>query len=389
MLMQPDIEIVPAFMPLPQNFQVRIVPTISDIARQDWNACFPGEVESYDYLLAVERAQLVGFDWRYVTVCHRGRVLAAAPAFLCDYGLETTLERGRLTQFVERIRAVFPRFLKLRLACIGSPCTETGQIGIRPDVPEDWRKALLVELLRSFQAEAEREGYSLFALKDIPQPMAAPLSKALEMEQFVSMEGMATAWLDIDFKTVDAYLERMSAGTRKDMRRKLRSASTVQIERVTELGDLLPRFMEIYASTRERSEWQFEELTAAYFEGILSRLPGNSFCTVYSVDGEVLAFNLVLRDGLRLIDKFFCMDADAGRAYNLYYLSWFENVRYCLEHGYRRYQSGQAYYENKIRLGSSLTQNSMFFRHRNPVIQACLMKMAAFFAIPQAGKQDP
>lgn len=378
----PDVEIVPAFLPLPEQFRVEITQSITSHSRQDWNGCFPGEVEAYDYLLAVEQAGLAGFEWRYITVRHRGRMITAAPAFLCDYGLETTLERGRLTKAIETLRRFVPRLLKVRLACIGSPCTETGQIGIRPDVPEHWRKALLLDLLRYFRADAEKAGYNLVALKDIPQPLPTPLARALDMEQFAAMEGMATAGLNIDFTSVDAYLERLSAGTRKDMRRKLRNASAIKIERVTDLGPHLDRFMELYKATRERSEWQFEDLTSAYFEGVLKNLPSHSFCTVYTVEGKVLAFNLMLCDGTRLIDKFFCMDAEEGRRYSLYYLSWFENIRYCLEKGYRHYQSGQAYYENKVRLGSGLTANAMFFRHRNPFIQAILIRLSAFLAIP-------
>lgn len=85
-----------------------------------------------------------------------------------------------------------------------------------------------------------------------------------------------------------------------------------------------------------------------------------------------------------LIDKFFCMDETAGRPYNLYYLSWFENIGYCLKNGLKRYQSGQAYYTNKVRLGSRLTPNEMYFRHRNPVVQRLLRLVAPYFAADEA-----
>jgi hypothetical protein len=46
----------------------------------------------------------------------------------------------------------------------------------------------------------------------------------------------------------------------------------------------------------------------------------------------------------------------------------------------RRYQSGQAYYENKLRLGSQLTHNAMFFRHRNRLTQAALRLVSPFLS---------
>jgi predicted N-acyltransferase len=150
---------------------------------------------------------------------------------------------------------------------------------------------------------------------------------------------------------------------------------------------MLPRFLELYHDTRNRSEWQFEELTSDYFTGILSNLPENAFCTVYRVGDDILAFNLLLHNRDMLIDKFFCMDAIRGRPYNLYYVSWFENLRFCLEHGLTRYQSGQAYYRNKLRLGSMLTANAMFFRHQNPVLHAVLKWISPLFSSDGLEKQ--
>jgi hypothetical protein len=87
-----------------------------------------------------------------------------------------------------------------------------------------------------------------------------------------------------------------------------------------------------------------------------------------------------------LIDKFFCMDGQKGRSHNLYYLSWCTNLEYCLNHGIGRYQSGQAYYRNKVRLGSRLTANAMYFRHSNPLLQFALKMMSPLFAADDGGE---
>lgn len=346
--------------------------SIREIGREAWNACFPGQVEDFDCLLAIEGAGIAGFTWRYVTVLADDRVVAAMPAFLCPYPLDTTLEAGLLKRGVHRIRQIFPSFLTLRLACLGSPCTETGVAGFHPDVPEYLHETLFSKLLDGFERHATVEGCSLWGLKDIAGPTALEFTAPLSKRGYAAIDGMPTAWLDIDFDTIDAYMSRLSGGTRKDMRRKLKSFGGVRVEIRTDFGDLLPRVMELYRNTRERSQWQFEELTPAYFSGILDHMKGRSFCCLYFVGTRLLAANLLVHDEGTLIDKFFCMDGEEGRPYNLYFLSWFTNLRYCLDHGLHRYQSGQAYYENKVRLGSKLTSNSMFFRHRNPVLQAVL-----------------
>ncbi|AYG67744.1 MULTISPECIES: GNAT family N-acetyltransferase [unclassified Rhizobium] len=354
--------------------------SIRAIGRDAWNACFQGQVEDYDCLLAIEEAGLEGFEWRYITIVEDGRVSAAMPAFLCLYALDTTLEEGFLRRSVRKIQRYFPNFLKLRLACLGSPCTETGAIGFHPDISGERRGALLAEMLSFFEQVAATEHCALIGLKDIPEPTSAEFGALFATRGYASIGGLPTAWLDIDFKTIDEYLGRLSSGTRKDMRRKMKSFEQVRVEIRTDFGEFLPEVMALYHDTRNRSEWQFEELTPDYFQGILSGMSGRSFCAFYFVEDRLMAANLIVHDERIAIDKFFCMDGEKGRPYNLYFLSWFTNLRYCLDNGLSRYQSGQAYYENKVRLGSKLTANAMYFRHRNPFLQRLLRLVSPMFS---------
>jgi len=359
--------------------------SIRAIGRDAWNACFPNEVEDYDCLLAIEEAGLEGFEWRYITITEGGRVSAAMPAFLCLYALDTTLDEGFLRRSVRRLQRRFPGFLKLRLACVGSPCTETGAIGFHPELSGEHRRRLLTEMLSFFDQVAATERCGLIGLKDIPEQVSAEFGDLLAARGYAAIGGLPTAWLDIDFKTIDEYLCRLSSGTRKDMRRKMKAAGQVRVEIRTDFGEFLPEVMALYRDTRNRSELQFEELTSAYFQGVLDRMSGRSFCAFYFVGSKLLAANLILHDERVAIDKFFCMDGDKGRPYNLYFLSWFTNLRYCLDNGLSRYQSGQANYENKLRLGSKLTANAMYFRHRNPLLQGLLRLVSQLFAADEAG----
>ncbi|WP_025659639.1 peptidogalycan biosysnthesis protein [Rhizobium sp. IBUN] len=366
-------------------YKATVAHSIREIGRDAWNACFPHEVETYDYLEAVENAGIEGFSWCYVVVYDGPDVMATMPAFLCNYGLETTLPVGVFHAAIERVRKVYPGFLKLRLACLGSPCTETGAIGFSPRVPTVGREELLQRLLKAFHDHAASQQCSLTALKDIPQPLDPVVDDVLKGHGYAMAGGMATAHLDIDFDSTDVYLARLSSGTRKDMRRKLRMREHVRIEYRSELDGVQERVATLYRQTRERSEWQFEELTPDYFRGVLTKMRGRSFCALYFVGDELLAANLLIHNGHALVDKFFCMDADRGRSFNLYYLSWFTNIEYCLRHGIRRYQSGQAYYANKVRLGSKLTSNVMLFRHRNRAVQSILQLVAPLLSPGEAG----
>lgn len=362
-----------------------VVSSITQIGRDAWTACFANEPEGYDYLLSVERAGMEGFEWFYATVYQGDRLVAAMPGFLSQYALDTTLEAGGLRTLIGKIRRFWPRFLTLSLACLGSPCTEAGSVGIHPEIADDQYAQVFETLLSAFETYARHRKCAMTALKDIPQTTFSAFSDAINTHNYTGLDGMPTAWLPIDFDSIDTYLTRLSAATRKDMRRKLRARAKVRVEHWHDYGPHLPRIMALYQATRARSEWQFEELTSAFFTGILETTPKTSFCTMYFVEDELLAANLMVHDGHTLIDKFFCMDEVKGRPYNLYYLSWFENIQYCLDHGLRRYQSGQAHYANKIRLGSLLTVNAMYFRHSNGLVQKALQAVAPYLSPDDSG----
>jgi hypothetical protein len=83
------------------------------------------------------------------------------------------------------------------------------------------------------------------------------------------------------------------------------------------------------------------------------------------------------------------MDPELGRAHNLYYLSWMENVRYCIEHGLARYQSGQGLEREKRRLGSTLVPNSLWYRHRNRVVDRVFASVERVFSLDRDPDRAP
>ncbi len=359
--------------------EVRVVDSLAQVDAAAWNRLFPGELENYDYLMAVEAAGIEGFRWRYLLAEERSRLVAAAPAFLTEYPLETTLD-GAARRVAQGVQRIAPGALTLRLACVGSPCTETALLGFAPGVGAACRPELLKILMSGFQKVAADEGCSLLGVKDAPEGAAGLWDEATAPSGFRAIASLPSADLVIDFPTLEAYLDSLSPGTRKDMRRKLRSLEQVRVEVRDNIDDVMDRVMALYRETRARADMTLEDLTPAYFQGVLRGMGGRAFCTLYWQGGDLLAANLLLQDGDTLLDKFFCMDAVRGRPLNLYFLSWFTNIRLCLERGLKRYRSGQAGYENKLRLGSRLTRTSNYFRHRNPILNGGLRLLAPMFA---------
>lgn len=356
-----------------------MVQSLTETDRLDWNALFPGELEDYDYLLAVERAQLEGFRWRYVLVHEGAELVAASVGFLTDYALDTTLT-GVSAKVARALKRVAPDALTLRLACLGSPCSEKALLAVSQSIPKQNREQLARALIVGFEEHARKARCGLLAFKDLSETDSLLWSQAAAGFGYRPVASLPNAYLPIDFPTLDAYFARLRPSVRKDMRRKLRSLDRVRIEVREELGDLIGPLMALYAQTRARAEMSFEDLTAAYFLGVLAAMPGRARMVLYFEGDELLAANLLLQDGTTLLDKYFLMDAARGRALNLYFLSWFTNVRLCLEGGLGRYQAGQAAYEVKLKLGSRLERATNYFRHRNPLLNAALRVAAPLFA---------
>lgn len=144
--------------------------------------------------------------------------------------------------------------------------------------------------------------------------------------------------------------------------------------------------MRLYEATLNRSDLQFERLPADYFTGILEQLGERAACVLYWVGGQLVAFNLILIDQHRLIDKFFAHDLNVSREHNLYFRSWLANVDYCIQQRIPLYECGQAGYASKLRLGCRFTGNMLFFRHRNRLLNA-LLKVIKRFVRPD--RSDP
>ncbi|MVV52169.1 GNAT family N-acetyltransferase [Pseudomonas sp. PB120] len=357
--------------------------TIEAIDRDAWNDCFPDELENWDYYRAVERAGVAGFQWRYLALYEGELLKAAVVAFTTAYSLDTTVQ-GLGKRISQRLRHWWPNLLDVRLYALGSPVAEQCHVGTASHLPADQRPALLEQLLTLARNDADQAGIGLLAVKDAshrdPQWMQACHDAGLQ-----SMPGLPGAELPISFGSVDAYLGSLGKSTRKDLRRTLRGQG-LRIEWRRSVDDLLPRMMELYQATLTRSDLTFERLPPGYFRQVLEHLDQRAACVLYWLGDELVAFNLVLLDETRLVDKFFAHDLAQTREHNLYVRSWLANVDYCIEQGIGLYACGQAGYASKLRLGCSFIGNTVFFGHRNRLLDG-LLRLLKLFIRPD--RSDP
>lgn len=351
---------------------------VGEIAPPDWDALYPGEPEGHAYLSAVEEAAIPGFELFYVTVRRGGRLVAAAPGFITDYRLDTTVQ-GPARALTDTVYKVAPRLLSLRLISLGSPVTETASVGLAPGEPD--RTTLVAAVLEGLEQKARAAGIGLIAIKDMPNTVVEAFAAAREA-RLNPMSSLPTAILELGgVCDLDAYLAGLSHATRKDLRRKLRG-SPVTVERVRDLGSHAETIDRLYAATRARAAMQFEALSWRYFQGVLDRMGEDAALFLYRLEGEAIGFSLLVGSSGVWVDKYFCAD-DRVTEHNLYFISWIETVKFVLSVGGHRLIAGQTAYDTKLRLGCRLSPNTIFFRHRFPPINAALAVASRYLGVEE------
>jgi len=344
--------------------EVDTLDSIGQIEPPNWNRLFHGELEDWSYYHAVERAGLPDFRYRYFVIRDGARLLAAAPVFLTDYRLDTTVQGG-LKRATETLARAFPRLLRIPMLALGSPATKRCSVGFDPDATSAQRAQWLGMILDKVETIAARDKLGMLAIKDAAANNDALWRRVCPQHGLRALPCLPGATLALPYHDLDGYLASLRAATRKDLRRKQRAASGLTIQWRSDLTSVRDEVQRLYRATLERSEFRFEELTPAYFDNVLRDMPGRAYCVTYSENDRLLAFNLVLCNREYLLDRFLGLDYAAMDRYNLYHTSWLENVRYCIAHGIPAYESGQGLHREKVRLGSTLHANSLWYRHRN------------------------
>ena len=351
--------------------------TITAFAPQDWDRCFSGELENWQFYRVCEQAGPPGFSWYFAAVMENDHPLAVVPAFGTLYRLDTTLQ-GAWKRVTERLHRLLPALLSLRLLALGSPVAEICHLGFAPEVPHERRADLLDRMVRTLRAFGLRHGYRLFGVKDAPTTEDEIWTSTMDAHGFTRLPGLPTAVLDLPFRKFEDYLTSLSRATRKDMRRKMKAFKDIHVEARHDIGDVADKVAALYDETVAHSNLQFEYLPKNYFSDLVRCLAPRTSIFLYWQDDHLIAFNLVIQDEHRLIDKYIGMHYALVRKYNLYFNTWLCNVRYCIERGIPVYQSGQAFYGPKVRLGCRLLPNWQYFRHANPLINRVLLVAARF-----------
>lgn len=366
---------------------IRSHSSVHEIGRSGWESCLPDDLEGFAYHSALERSRLEGFTLGYYVAWIHGRPVCVVPHFTMRYDLATTAQ-GRVRSLLAVARRWVPGQLTLGLSCLGSPETEFCQIGFDASLDHSLREEVLRDMLAFWRADAQSRGIGLLGIKDLSDADRRRYDDCLRADGYGRVASLPGAVLPVDFASVEDYIATLGPATRKDLRRKLRQRGRVEVEYTRDISAILPQIMAMYRETRDRSDWVFEEMSEDYFRSVVSGDEPAAIFAIYRHEGRIVAANLLIEQVSWTLDKLFLMHAAAGRQFNLYFLSWIENIERCIRRGCKTYVAGAAAYDAKLRLGCVLQRKWIYFRHRRALPNLLLRTVSPALAVDQPVPPD-
>ena len=350
------------------NLRCNCVPRLDGVSRGELERLFPEPSSTAALLSLLQESGIEGFHLRSIVVSKNEAPILLLPLFESRFDLSTFAE-GWIKRSLKAAGRLVPSIFHPRILGVGLLVGEWSEIGIDPQIDAGTLEAAWKMALGALQTLGTELESDIVAFYNFNHHGKLP---GEVFEKFNRVQCLPCARLPITFNSLEEYISGLSRSARKDLRRKMRISREVRVVRSRTISPLLDRIYKLYLQTVERCPMALGVHNRLFLEKVCERVPGAEY-TLYFVQEELAAFNLLVVKQEAMVDKYFCMDYELGRKYNLYFLSWLENVRYCVEQGIPLYQAGQGAEETKARLGATSIPSTILFKHRQPGIDRFLI----------------
>jgi len=350
------------------NLTCKCVAGLEGVSATELGRLFPDSSSTAPLLSLLLESGIDGFNLRSIVVSKDDVPVLLLPLFETRFDLSAFVE-GWLKKLLKVAGRFIPSVFHPRVLGVGSLVGEWSEIGIDPQIDEKTLDAackMAFAALHTLAAELKSDIVTLYNFNNYGKLPGEAFNK------FNRVQYRACARLAIDFNSIEEYLGRLSRGARKDLHRKMRIASQVRVIRSCNISPYLDRIYELYQETVARGPMALGAHNRLFFDKICERVTGAEYM-LYFVQEELVAFNLLVVKQEAMVDMFFCMDYGLGRTYNLYVLSWLENIRTCLERKIPLYYAGQGTEKTKAHLGATFIPSFILFKHRRPVFDRLLI----------------
>ena len=354
------------------NLTCNCVPRLDGVSAAELGRLFPEPSITAPLLSLLQESGIDGFNLRSIVVLKDDAPILLLPLFETRFDLSTFVE-GWIKKSLKVAGRLIPSLFQPRVLSVGLLVGEWSEIGIDPQIDAGTLEAACKMAFGALQTLAAELKSDIVALYNFNHYGKLP---GEVFKKFNRVQCQSCARLPINFNSLEEFLARLSRAARKDLRRKMRASHEVRVIRSRTISPFLDRIYKLYLETVARGPMALGVHNRLFFEKICERVPGAEY-TLYFVQEELAAFNLLVVKQEAMVDKYFCMDHELGRKYNLYVLSWLENVRTCVERKIPLYYAGQGTEKTKAHLGATFIPSFILFKHRQPVFDRLLVGLPA------------
>jgi hypothetical protein len=302
-------------------------------------------------------------------------------AFTMKFRILTTVNQ-RIKKILKYIEFLIP---KPKLMFIGTTVTEHSIF------PKNVKADKICELiLKRFY---EQKSFGLI-VKDIAKESPilseednrfnAALIDSLKEKGFEIIYGEALAYINIDFKSLDEFINRFSKSRKKTFKRKLRSMKQLTIEQINTGDEFfneenIQYFYNLYLNVYNGSPIHFDKLTLNFFRSILQSSESGGVVFTFKYEDKIIGYTINFRGEDYFNYKYIGLVYPISREFNLYYVSWFYMLDYCIKNNIKLYIAGWTDAEIKSFLGSEFTFTFHAIYISNPLIRFVFRKTKFLF----------
>lgn len=317
-------------------------------------------------------AGMDGFEFSSIVVRDNQGPLLVLPLFVTHYDLLTTIP-NRAKHLAGFAKHLLPRLVRPKILGVGFVEGEWGEIGFDRNCKAQYLEQAWDLALTALVSVAKKIKAQLIAFKDFTfdSGKSLPLHK---LKDYALAKSMPYAQLNVPYASVEEYLSTLDSDLRRYFKRIDKKRAELDIVYTSDPGDWLDRIYDLYCKQVSMSDMSFGLHRKDYFARVCHQVPGAHY-VLYLRNGQLIGFELLVVRGQSLIQKYIGIDKDLGHEYKLFFMSWLQNIRYCLEHGITHTHVGASAEKLKTQLGAQLIPSAVLVRHLDPLINN-LFKLA-------------
>jgi len=353
-----------------------------------WPYAFGNQRKDRRYYEIVEdtlREPVVEFRYLVMQEHREGGIRAVQPFFLLDQDLTAGVGRfGR--SLVAAVRRFWPRFLKMQTLMVGCAAGE-GHLDADGTETSRWVGERLAAALPGIARQLDAR---LVVMKEFPSSDREALG-SFPRSGFARVPSLPMTRLGIDYASFDDYLaRRLSKPTRKDLRRKIRTAERAQppieLQVVDDVTPFIDEVYPLYLAVLERSTLQFEKLTREFLCAIGRRMPDKVRFFIWRQAGRAIAFSLCMVQGDTIYDEYLGLDYAVALDLHLYFYTLKGIIDWAIARGIKWYVSSALNYEPKLHLRCDLAPLDLYVAHTSRLVNVVMKRLLPWL---EPTRRDP